>query len=123
MTLRFKDTCFGKAQTWLSILNPYPNVYTPDDTMMQAEKDATLKSIFLQNWQLMDRTPDSIFMHFERIKFDPAKDNVEDFCNDMKNLAQRLSFPEVSWVSAIRNRLPPMLATQVMHINNFEEIK
>ena len=84
MTLRFKDTCFGKARMWLSTLDPYPDIYAPDDTMTQAQKDATLKSKFLQRWQLMGRTHDSIFAHFERFKFDQSKDDIEDFCNDMK---------------------------------------
>ena len=93
MTLMFKDTCFGKARTWLSTLDPYPTVYAPATGMTQVQKDATLKSQFLQRLQLTGRTHDSIFAHFNIIKFDPTKDNIEAFCNGMEKNFSMFKFP------------------------------
>ena len=49
-------------------------------------------------------------------KFDPTKDDIEDFCNDVKNLANRLGYPEDAQVMAIKAMLPPVLVTQVINV-------
>ena len=40
-------------------------------------------------------------MEWQNLKFDLAKDDIEDFCNDVKNLANRLGYPEDAQVMAI----------------------
>ena len=57
------------------------------------------------------------------MKFDPAKDDIEDFCNDVNNLANRLGYPEDAQVMAIKAMLPPVLVTQVINVKTFKEIR
>ena len=64
-----------------------------------------------------------LYMEWKNLKFDPAKDDVEDFCNDVKNLATRLGYPEDAQVMAIKATLPPMLVTQVINVKTFKEIR
>ena len=59
----------------------------------------------------------------QNLKFDPAKDDIEDFCNYVKNLANRLGYPEDAQVMAIKAMLPPVLVTQVINIKTFKEIR
>ena len=47
-----------------------------------------MKSMFLARWQLKGITPQMFYMEWQNLKFDPAKDDIEDFCNDVKNLMQ-----------------------------------
>ena len=49
---KFRDTCCGKACTWLSTLTEYPNVFDPEWAPDEATKPKTMKSLFLARWQL-----------------------------------------------------------------------
>ena len=62
-------------------------------------------------------------MEWQNLKFDPAKDDIEDFCNDVKNLANRLGYPEDAQVMAIKVNIPPVLVTQVINVTTFKEIR
>ena len=62
-------------------------------------------------------------MEWQNLKFDPAKDDIEDFCNDVKNLANRLGYPEDAQVMAIKANIPPVLVTQVINVTTFKEIR
>ena len=120
---RFRDTCCGKARTWLSTLSEYPKVFDPEAAADEAMKAKTMKSMFLARWQLKGRTPQTLYMEWQNLKFDPAKDDIEDFCNDVKNLANRLGYPEDAQVMAIKAMLPPVLVTQVINVKMFKEIR
>ena len=82
-----------------------------------------MKSMFLARWQLKGRTPQTLYMEWQNLKFDPTKDDIEDFCNDVKNLANRLGYPEDAQVMAIKAMLPPVLVTQVINVKMFKEIR
>ena len=56
---RFRDTCCGKARTWLSTLTEYPTIFDPEAAPDEAGKAKTMKSMFLARWQLKGRTPKS----------------------------------------------------------------
>ena len=120
---RFRDTCCGKARTWLSTLTEYPTIFDPEAAPDEAGKAKTMKSMFLARWQLKGRTPQTLYMEWQYLKFDPAKDDIEDFCNDVKNLANRLGYPEDAQVMAIKATLPPVLVTQVINVKMFKEIR
>ena len=77
---RLRDTCCGKARTWLSTLTEYPKVFDPEAVPDEAAKAKTMKSMFLARWQLKGRTPQTLYMELQNLKFDPAKDDIEDFC-------------------------------------------
>ena len=62
-------------------------------------------------------------MEWQNLKFDPAKDDIEDFSNDVKNLASRFGYPEDAQVMAIKAALPPVLVTQVINVKMFKEIR
>ena len=47
-------------------------------------------------------------------------DDIEDFCNDVKNLANRLGYPEDAQVMAIKATLPSVLVTQVINVKNVQ---
>ena len=62
-------------------------------------------------------------MEWQNLKFDPTKDDIEDFCNDVKNLAKKLGYTEDAQVIAIKAMLPPVLVTQVINVKMFKEIR
>ena len=120
---RFRDTCCAKARTWLSTLTEYPTIFDPEAAPDEAGKAKTMKSMFLARWQLKGRTPQTLYMEWQNLKFDPAKYDIEDFCNDVKNLANRLGYPKDAQVMAINATLPPVLVTQVINVKTFKEIR
>ena len=62
-------------------------------------------------------------MEWQNLKFDPAKNDIEDFCNDVKNLANRLGHPEDAQVMATKANIPPVLVTQLINVTTFKEIR
>ena len=54
---RFRDTCCGKAHTWLSTLTKYPKIFYSSEALDDAAKAKAMKSLFLARWQLKGRTP------------------------------------------------------------------
>ena len=69
------------------------------------------------------QNPQKLYMEWQNLKFDPAKYDIEDFCNDVKNLANRLGYPDDAQVMAIKATLPPVLVTQVINVKTFKEIR
>ena len=106
---RFRDMCCGKAHTWLSTLITYPNIFDPEAAPGKEAKAKTMKNFFLAHWQLKVRTPQALYMEWQNLKFDPAKDDIEDFCNDVKNLVNRLGYPKEVQVMAMKSNIPPVL--------------
>ena len=77
------------------------------DAMSADDKAKTLRYIFLKRWQVKGHTPKALYSKWQSLRFDPHKDDVEDFCNDVKNLEERLGYPEEAQVMAIKTTLPP----------------
>ena len=98
-------------------------MFDPEAVADKATKAKMMKSMILARWQLKGRTPQTLYMEWQNLKFDPAKDDIEDFCNDVKNLANRLGIPEDAQVMAIKAMLLPVLMTQVINVKTFKEIR
>ena len=107
----------------MSTLTEYPKIFDPEAAPDEAAKAKSMKSMFLARWQLKGRTPQMLYMEWQNLKFDPTKDDIEDFCNDIKNLANRLGYPEDAQVMTIKATLPPLLVTQVINVKTFKEIR
>ena len=82
-----------------------------------------MKSLFLARWQLKGRPPQALYMEWQNLKFDLAKDDIEYFCNDVRNLASRPGYAEDAQVMAIKANLPTVLVTQVISVTTFKEIR
>ena len=114
--------CCGKAHTWLSTLTEYPKIFYPDGAPDEAAKAKTMKSVF-GKMAIKRQNPQALYMEWQNLKFDLAKDDIENFCNDAKNLANRLGYPEDAQVMAIKTNIPPVLVTQVINVTTFKEIR
>ena len=82
-----------------------------------------MKNLFLVRWQLKGRTTQGLYLEWQILKFDPVNDDIEDFCNDVKNPANQLGYLEDAQVMAIKTNIPPVLLTQVINITTFKEIR
>ena len=57
---RFRDTCCGKAHTWLSTLTTYPNIFDPEAAHDEEAKAKTMKNIFWHMAIKRQNTPGSL---------------------------------------------------------------
>ena len=108
---------------WLPTLTDYPDIFYPERAPDEAAKARMMESLFLVRWQLKGRPPQALYLEWQNLKFGLSKDDIEDFCNDVKNLAKRLGYPEDTQVMAIKANLPPVLVTQVINVTRFKEIR
>ena len=57
-----------------------------------------------------------------QLSFDSSKDDIEDFINEVKNLAKRLDYNEQAQVMAIKNHLPLELYHNCLTIDNLKDL-
>ena len=52
-------------------------LFDPEAAPDEATKAKTMKSLFLARWQLKGRTPQTLYMEWQHLKFGPANDDIE----------------------------------------------
>ena len=97
---RFLETLFEKARRWASIIDIDEDTYTKD------QKEKSFKWQFLKRFAKEGRTTHAAFEAWRNLKFDPAKDEVEEFMTNVKNLAATLEFNEEAQIMAIKSNMP-----------------
>ena len=104
---RFLETLFEKARRWASTieldkLTKY--IYKQDDS--KAEKEKSFICQFLKRFAKEGRTIHAAFEAWSNLKFDPAKDDVEEFMTNVKNLAATLEFNKEAQIMDIKSNMP-----------------
>ena len=69
------------------------------------------------------RTTHAAFEAWRNLKFDPAKDEVEEFMTNVKNLAATLEFNEEAQIMAIKSNMPRDVYGLCMQYNKLDEFK
>ena len=94
---RFLETLFEKARCWTSTIKVDElKSYNNDETETKEEKEK---------------------------KFDPMKDEVEEFMTTIKNLASTLAFNEEAQVMAIKSNMPRDIYGLCMQYDKLDELK
>ena len=100
---RFLETLFEKARHWASTIKVDElKSYKYDETETKKEKEKTFKWLFIKRFAKEGRTMHAAFGVWRNLKFDPAKDDVEELMTNIKNLAATLAFNEEVQVMAIK---------------------
>ena len=63
-----------------------------------------------------------MYMAWMQLSFDSSKDDIEEFINEVKNLAKRLGYNEQAQVMAIKNHLPLELYQNCLTINDLKDL-
>ena len=100
---RFLETLAEKARRWARTISiDELKSYRYDEKESKEEKEKTLKRLFIKRFAKEGRTTHAAFEAWKNLKFDPAKDDVEEFMTTIKNLASTLAFNEEAQVMAIK---------------------
>ena len=121
---RFQETLFEKARRWASTINIDEldgNKY--DDKYTKEQKEKSFKWQFLKRFAKEGRTTHAAFEAWRNLKFDPAKDEVEEFMTNVKNLAATLEFSEEAQIIAIKSNMPRDVYGWCMQHNKLDELK
>ena len=76
-----------------------------DAATITATNPHSIKAKFLERWPVKGRTPEA-YAEWQNLKFDPGSDDIEEFMNDVKNLGERLDYPEAAQLMAVKGVLP-----------------
>ena len=121
---RFLETLFEKARRWPSILDiDKLDGYKYEDTYTKDQKEKSFKWQFLKRFAKEGRTTHAAFEAWRNLKFDPAKDDVEEFMTNAKNLAATLEFNEEAQIMAIKSNMPRDVYGLCMQYNKLDELK
>ena len=103
----FLETLFEKARHWASMINVDElKSYNYDEAETKEEKEKTFKWLFIKRFAKEGRTTHAAFEAWKNLKFDPVKDEVEEFMTTIKNLVSILAFNEEAQVMAIKSNMP-----------------
>ena len=121
---RFLETLAEKARRWASTINiDELKSYRYDEKELKEEKEKTFKWLFIKRFAKEGRMTHAAFEAWKNLKFNPAKDDVEEFMTTIKNLATTLAFNEEAQVMAIKSNMPRDVYGLCMQYQKLEELK
>ena len=121
---RFLETLAEKARCWASMINiDELKSYRYDEKEPKEEKEKTFKWLFIKRFAKEGRTTHAAFEAWKNLKFDPAKDDVEEFMTTIKNLASTLAFNEEAQVMAIKSNMPRDIYGLCMQYEKLDKLK
>ena len=121
---RFLETLFEKARRWASTINiDELDRYRYDDKYTKEQKEKSFKWQFLKRFAKEGRTTHAAFEAWRNLKCDPAKDEVEEFMTNVKNLAATLEFNEEVEIMAIKSNMPRDVYGLCMQYNKLDDLK
>ena len=59
----------------------------------------------------------------QSLSFDAAKDDIEEFMTDIKNIASQLNYPDAAQVMVIKDMLPIKIYNTCLNINAQDDLK
>ena len=121
---RFLETLSEKARHWVSTINLDDlKSYKYDEKEPKKEKEKTSKWLFIKRFAKEGRMTHAAFEAWKNLKFDPVKDDVEEFMTTIKNLASTLAFNEEAQVMAIKSNMPRDIYGLCMQYSKLDELK
>ena len=121
---RFLETLSEKATRWAStIAIDKLKSYRYDEKETKEEKEKTFKWLFINRFAKEGRMTHAAFEAWKNLKFDPVKDDVEEFMTTIKNLASTLAFNEEAQVMAIKSNMPRDIYGLCMQYDKLDELK
>ena len=121
---RFLETLLEKARHWASTIKVDElKSYKYDETETKEEKEKTFKWLFIKRFAKEGRMTHAAFEAWRNLKFDPVKDDVEEFMTTIKNLASTLAFNEEAQVMAIKSNMPRDIYGLCMQYDKLDELK
>ena len=121
---RFKDTLFETARKWAQTLD-----YTGEvvkfgyDPANEDDKKASMKYLFLRRFAKEGRTLEAAYSAWGSLKFDPNKDDIEQFIQKVEELAKKLGYNEDAQVMAVKSILPRDVYGICMTHKTLKELK
>ena len=121
---RFLETLFEKARRWASTINiDELDGYKYDDKNTKEQKERSFKWQFLKRFAKEGRTTNAAYEAWRNLKFDPAKDEVEEFMTSVKNLAATLEFNEEAQIMTIKSNMPRDVYGMCMQYDKLGDLK
>ena len=117
----FMDTLFLTARRWAEQL-PDTVANYDFDPYNEDSKKTSIKYQFLQRFVVKGRTTEAMYTAWMQLSFDSSKDDIEEFINEVKNLAKRLGYNEQAQIMAIKNHLPLEFYHNCLTINNLKDL-
>ena len=121
---RLKDTLFETARKWAQTLNYTAKVVKFDyDPAIEDDKKASMKYLFLRRFAKEGRTLEAAYSAWGSLTFDPNKDDIEQFIQNVEELAKKLGYNEDAQVMAVKSVLPRDVYGICMTYKTLKELK
>ena len=122
----FIKTLTEKARAWTDTTKG-PDRHLPNyegaDGMPRAEVERMLKHLFLTQFAIQGRTPEALYAEWQNLTYDPAKDDIEDFVQDIKKLTEQLGYGNTAALMAVRGTLPLDFQNLTVNMDDLGAVK
>ena len=78
-----------------------------------------MKKVFTTGWLVKGKTPYALYAEWQNSSFDPAKDYIEDFIGDVRQIATQLGYLEAAQAMAIKVNWPIKMYNTCLNIDGF----
>ena len=133
----FKKTLTGKARAWASTIpNRLPALAPAADPADRARPweaegenparariEESMKNLFLTRFATQGRTPEALYAEWQNLKFDPLKDDIEDFMRDVKKIADGLGYGDGAVLMAVKGALPIEIQNLTITIDAIDQLR
>ena len=118
------ETLFEKARRWASTIEiDKLDWYKYDDKYTKAQKEKSFKWQFLKRFAKEGRNVHAAFEAWRNLRFDPVKDDVEEFMTNVKSLTTTLEFNQDAQIMAVKSNMPRDIYGLFMQYNELDKVK
>ena len=119
-------TLTGKARAWADTTKG-PDRQLPDykaaEGAARADVEKILKHLFLILFAIQGQTPEALYVEWQNLTYDPAKDDIEDFVQAVKKLAEQLGYGNTAALMAVCGAFSLDLQNLTMDMDDLEAIR
>ena len=124
----FVKTLTGKARTWADAVPRVGVDLPPFERAADAAPDpvaerATLRHMFITRFAPQGRTPEALYAEWQNLSFDPSKDDIEEFIDDVQKLSDKLAYGAGATLMAVKGAMPIDLQNLILPMDDLDGLK
>ena len=126
----FVKTLTGKARAWTDAV---PHVGAPphlppferaaDAGPDPEEERQTLRHQFITRFAPQGRTPEALYAEWQNLSFNPSKDDIEEFIDDVRKLSEKLAYGAGATLMAVKGAMPLDLQNLILGMDDLDALK
>ena len=87
------------------------------------EERQTLRYQFITRFAPQGQTPEALYAEWQNLSFNPSKDDIEEFIDDMRELSEKLVYGARATLMAVKGAMPLDLQNLILGMDDLDALK